>query len=64
MTVEQKQLFEIDKLNIPRSTLHAITHVDFAALQIVSKETNPRYYNLINFFKKITIFPLIVNRSF
>ena len=53
MTEEQKQLFGIDKLNILRSTLPAITHVDYSArVQSVSKETNPRYHNLINAFKK------------
>ena len=65
MTEEQKQLFGIDKLNISRSTLPAITHIDYSArVQTVSKETNPRYYSLINAFKKLTSCPLIVNTSF
>ncbi len=65
MTTEQKKLFGIEKLNIPRSILPAITHVDYSArVQTVSKETNPRYYNLINAFKKITNCPLVVNTSF
>ena len=65
LTVEQKQLFGINKLNICRSTLPAITHIDYSArVQTVSKKTNPRYYNLINAFKKRTNCPLIVNTSF
>ncbi len=65
MTEEQKQLFGIEKLNIPRSSLPAITHVDYSArVQTVSKETNPRYYKLINAFKEQTGCPTIVNTSF
>ena len=65
MTAEQKKLFGIDKLNISRSKLPAITHIDYSArVQTVSKETNPRYYNLIYAFKKRTNCPLIVNTSF
>ena len=65
MNTEQENLFGIDKLNIKRSTLPAITHVDYSArVQTVSKKTNPRYYNLINAFKKRTNCPLIVNTSF
>ena len=65
MTNKQKKLFGIEKLNIPRSSLPAITHVDFSArIQTVSKRTNPRYYELIKAFKKRTGSPTIVNTSF
>ena len=65
MSSEQKKLFGIDKLNISRSILPAITHVDYSArIQTVSQKTNPRYYNLINAFKQITGCPTIVNTSF
>ena len=65
MSLEQKKLFGIDKLNIVRSKLPAITHIDYSArVQTVSKETNARYYNLILAFKKITGCPTIVNTSF
>ena len=63
--MSKKKLFGIQKLNIPRSSLPAITHVDYSArVQTVSKKTNPRYYNLINAFKKRTKCPMIVNTSF
>ena len=65
MTEEQQQLFGIEKLNIPRSSLPAITHVDYSArVQTVSEKTNPRYYKLINAFKQRTGCPTIVNTSF
>ncbi|MDJ1175921.1 carbamoyltransferase family protein [Roseofilum capinflatum] len=65
MTEEQKQLFGIEKLNIPRSEIPAITHVDYSArIQTVHKETNPRYHSLINHFDKLTGCGLIVNTSF
>jgi len=65
MTDEENKLFGIDKLNIPRSSLPAITHVDFSArVQTVSFTTNPRYYNLISTFKQRTGCPTIVNTSF
>ena len=65
MTKEQKDLFGIEKLGIPRSSLPAITHIDYSArVQTVSKKTNPRYYNLINAFKHKTGCPIVINTSF
>ena len=65
MTKDQQNLFGIEKLNIARSSLPAITHVDYSArIQTVSKTNNPRYYKLINAFKERTGCPTIVNTSF
>ena len=65
MTTEEKKLFGIEKLNIKRSKIPAVTHVDYSArIQTVHEETNPKYYKLIKFFKKITNCPVIVNTSF
>jgi carbamoyltransferase len=65
MTPEQEQLFGIEKLNVPRSELPSITHVDYSArVQTIHKETNPRYYDLIHHFEKQTGCPVIVNTSF
>ena len=65
MTEEQKNLFGIDKLNIKRSKVPAVTHVDYSArIQTVTKNTNNRYYDLISMFKKKTGCPVIVNTSF
>ena len=65
MTKVEKNLFGIDKLKIQRSTLPAITHVDYSArIQTVNKKTNPRYHALITQFKKRTGCPLVVNTSF
>ena len=65
MTPEQEQLFGIDKLNVPRSDLPAITHVDYSArVQTVHPETNPRYYALLKAFEARTGCAVLVNTSF
>lgn len=65
MTEEEDSLFGLDKLNVPRSTIPAITHVDYSArVQTVHKETNPLYHRLINAFKEKTGCPVVVNTSF
>jgi carbamoyltransferase len=65
MTDAQQHLFGIDKLNIPRSSLPAITHLDYSArIQTVHPETNPRYYALLKQFDQLTGCPVLVNTSF
>jgi carbamoyltransferase len=65
MTEEQQQLFGIEKLNVPRSELPSITHVDYSArIQTVHPETNPRYHRLISTFKEKTDCGVVVNTSF
>ena len=65
MTGDQQALFGIDKLNVPRSEIPAVTHVDYSArIQTVHKETNPRYHALISRFKALTGCPVLVNTSF
>ena len=65
MSEEERGLFGIDKLNIPRSSIPAVTHVDYSArLQTVHKETNPRYHAVITRFYEMTGCPLVVNTSF
>jgi carbamoyltransferase len=65
MTDEQQKLFGIEKLNVPRSIIPAVTHVDYSArIQTVHQETNPRYHALISSFKQMTGCPVVVNTSF
>ncbi len=65
MTADQEALFGIDKLNIPRSELPAITHVDYSArIQTVHRETNPRFHRLLDTFEAVTNCPVLVNTSF
>jgi len=65
MTESEKNLFGIEKLNIKRSDIPAVTHVDYSArIQTVHKNTNPRFYKLIKNFENITGCPVIVNTSF
>ena len=65
MTAEEEALFGIDKLNVPRSTIPAVTHIDYSArVQTVHSATNPLYHRLISTFKARTGCPVIVNTSF
>jgi carbamoyltransferase len=65
MTEEQQKLFGIEKLNIPRSQIPAVTHVDYSArVQTIHKETNPKYHALVSRFKELTDCPVVVNTSF
>jgi carbamoyltransferase len=65
MSAEQEALFGINKLNVPRSTIPAVTHVDYSArVQTVSRDDNPLYYELIAAFERLTGCPVLVNTSF
>jgi carbamoyltransferase len=65
MTPAERQLFGIEKLNVPRSTIPAVTHVDYSArVQTVHRETNPRYHALLTAFHRSTGCPVLVNTSF
>lgn len=65
MSEQQKALFGIDRLNVPRSDIPAVTHVDYSArLQTVHADTNPRYHAVISQFKAKTGCPMVVNTSF
>jgi carbamoyltransferase len=65
MTEKEKNLFGIDKLNVKRSNIPSVTHVDYSArIQTVHKETNPIFHKLIEEFERITKYPILVNTSF
>ena len=65
MSEAQQKLFGIEKLNVPRSEIPAVTHVDYSArIQTVHRETNPKYYALLSKFKELTGCPVLVNTSF
>src|SRR5262249_19231413 len=65
MTAAEQALFGIDKLNVPRSSIPAVTHVDYSArIQTVHADTNPRYHTLLSAFKAKTGCPVLVNTSF
>ena len=64
-TKTSQKLFGIERLNLKRSSIPAVTHVDYSArIQTVHKETNPKYHNLLQNFKKLTNCPVLVNTSF
>jgi carbamoyltransferase len=65
MTADEQALFGIEKLNVPRSDIPAVTHVDYSArIQTVHRETNPRYHALITEFERLTGCAVVVNTSF
>jgi carbamoyltransferase len=65
MNREQQDLFGIDRLNVPRSDIPAVTHIDYSArVQTVHQDTNPRYHALVSEFNRLTGCPVLVNTSF
>jgi carbamoyltransferase len=65
MSAEEQALFGIDKLNVPRSDIPAVTHVDYSArIQTVHADTNPRYHQLLTRFEQLTGCPVLINTSF
>jgi carbamoyltransferase len=65
MTAAEESLFGIEKLNVPRSDIPAVTHVDYSArIQTVHKDTNPLFHDLLSRFKSLTGCPVLVNTSF
>jgi carbamoyltransferase len=65
MSAQEQALFGIDKLNVPRSDIPAVTHVDYSArIQTVHEDTNPRYHKLLTRFEELTGCPVLINTSF
>ncbi|CAJ0858974.1 7-O-carbamoyltransferase [freshwater sediment metagenome] len=65
MSADEQALFGIDKLNVPRSDIPAVTHVDYSArIQTVHEDTNPRYHRLLTRFEQLTGCPVLINTSF
>ena len=65
MREDQQRLFGIDKLNVPRSDMPAVTHVDYSArVQTLRRQDHPRYYDVIRAFQSLTGYPVVVNTSF
>ena len=65
MSADQQNLFGIDKLNVQRSDIPAITHVDYSArVQTLRRQDNPAYYDVIKAFHSLTGYPMVVNTSF
>ena len=65
MSEEHKKLWGIEQLNVPRSDIPAVTHIDYSArVQTVSRDTSPDYYDLLKAFDEITGCPVLVNTSF
>jgi carbamoyltransferase len=65
MTADEQQLWGIEKLNVPRSDIPAVTHVDYSArIQTVDREVSPRYWAILDGFRQLTGCPVLVNTSF
>ena len=65
MTEDQNRLFGLERLNVPRSDIPAVTHLDYSArVQTVHRETNPIYYELLEEFYRLTGCPVVINTSF
>ncbi|MGY2908684.1 putative NodU family carbamoyl transferase [Bradyrhizobium sp. URHC0002] len=65
MSADEQAMFGIDKLNVSRSEIPAVTHIDYSArIQTVSRDTNPKFHRLLTEFKRLTGCPVLVNTSF